>query len=812
MSNLKATPRAILRGIQDLSRRKLVVEAEQLPQHLPLIYLLTERGPTLPQVAIGDSFAQLYGSNSLDLRSKYATHATVLANTIMANGNSCMIQRIKPAGATTALLRLSLEMIPEELPVYERNADGSIKYDALGQPIQETNVSDELVFTIGQRLVWHVGVSAYTGAAKEFGKGVKNATYRLSTYTPVGADPLSSLDDGDGGAIDSTLWPILDLEVVDFGDHGNRKGIRLAAPNADDLSPGDVATMNAIGAYLYRITCVERPEDSITPNIIETVSGEMFLDLALKDGVVNPLTGAQLSMTDVFLDAYEQLDDPSIVPIYGPFGRMHLYRTNLEEVLETLIEGGIEVNSNFTTTAGEKTWDTTAATYGRTTDIQFTNKPANRPLLNIFTGIDQNGVPYWSFDVSKSVVYDGVAFGDNNVHYATGGDDGLVFDINGKPDFLANTSILDEAVGNETANFGSLEAKMLDDAKYPFSTLWDSGFSLATKRKMLTLVSKRKDVNVFLATQSVADYTGVNLAGTGTVVIDHPEQLDVGSVRLTDDTIVTLATGDIALTPAGRYLVNISGTGYTLTPFVEQDQNNATDENNMAVALRTAAAVYPESEIYGTPVCRVVIVGRSGRLINSQYRRILPLTIDVADKVSKYMGAGTGRWASGQAFDESPNNQVSLFRDINITWQNEATYNRDWDNGLVWVQNFDRRRQFYPAYQTVYPDDTSVLNSAITMMACCELEKVSQRVWRELTGRSNLTRDQFIDRSNALIQEKVRDRFDGRFVIQPETFFTEADNARGYSWGTKIHIYANNMVTVGSFTVVAHRMEDLAQA
>ena len=66
---LKATPRAILRGIQDLSRRAPSIEPELLPQHLPHFFTLAERGRTTAHIAIGDALKQLYGDGILDLNS-----------------------------------------------------------------------------------------------------------------------------------------------------------------------------------------------------------------------------------------------------------------------------------------------------------------------------------------------------------------------------------------------------------------------------------------------------------------------------------------------------------------------------------------------------------------------------------------------------------------------------------------------------------------------------------------------------------------------------------------------------------------------
>jgi hypothetical protein len=46
-------------------------------------------------------------------------------------------------------------------------------------------------------------------------------------------------------------------------------------------------------------------------------------------------------------------------------------------------------------------------------------------------------------------------------------------------------------------------------------------------------------------------------------------------------------------------------------------------------------------------------------------------------------------------------------------------------------------------------------------------------------------------------------------VIIPDTYFTAADLARGYSWSLNIKLYANNMKTVQTLQISAYRMEDL---
>lgn len=119
---------------------------------------------------------------------------------------------------------------------------------------------------------------------------------------------------------------------------------------------------------------------------------------------------------------------------------------------------------------------------------------------------------------------------------------------------------------------------------------------------------------------------------------------------------------------------------------------------------------------------------------------------------------------------------------------------------------------YWPQHQTVYPDDTSVLNGAITAFACAQLTRIGDQAHREVTGRSDLTKDQMIELINRKISKAVEDKFDNRFVIIPVTSYTADDLLRGFSWTTVIKIGASPMSTVQSLTVESYRAEDLAAA
>ncbi|WP_257291504.1 hypothetical protein, partial [Endozoicomonas sp. ONNA1] len=259
-----------------------------------------------------------------------------------------------------------------------------------------------------------------------------------------------------------------------------------------------------------------------------------------------------------------------------------------------------------------------------------------------------------------------------------------------------------------------------------------------------------------------------------------------------------------------RVLGHRKDVGVVLSTHVDGEESlNWVEEEALGNQLKNIMAAYPESTYYGTPVARGVVVAGSGTYSGSSWTRPISVTLDLADKVARFAGAGDGKFKADLGFDVPPNNQITLLRDLTNTYKPVTQRIKDWDAGLVWAQSYDRRSNFYPGIQTVYNDDTSIMNSMINMIIEMELQKVCFRVWRDLSGNSKLTTEQFIERSDRLIERNTVGRFDDRVTIIPETYFTEGDEARGYSWSCKIHMYGANMMTVGTFTVVSHRNEDL---
>lgn len=690
-------PMPYLRGIRDASRGVNVRDPEELPTHLPHFYFFAEKGPTEPLYVAGDSLTTIFGQKTLDPRYKYYNHQTVCAGVVMGEGNGIFVQRLLPqdVGPKSRVL-LSLDIVADDIQQYQRDVTGKFTLDSSGLKIPLTGGA---ATKAGFRLKWVVNSWTAGQTTEEFGE--------VSSRTGSMTNSVSE---------QSTLYPIAEFEVNHYGAYGDNIAARLVAPTTDSDYPLSTDAVAAIKAYIYRLQILQRSSPELSPNIVDTIAGDQWVDFSFKPNAIDTKRDVDYSFDDRLIEAYQDETAPGQeTPIYGPFGRQHLYRDYLDAIMAMVGEA--------------------EAPEGTLPALAIDEDSEYLYSTNILTGVNYNNVPYYTLQI-EGVAQGGFRFSENSQVYASGGSDGT----------MTNASF-DLLVRNELSNYGATEWPMLNWAKYPVSAYYDTGFELDTKEAFFIPMSKRKDVGVILSTH----------------VIGSPQ-----------------------LTPS--------------------------EESSTAMSLNNMARNFPESTLYGTGVVRALIVGHSGKLIQSTYRDFLPMTIEIARKFAAYMGAGNGQWRSTASFDDVPNNMVTMFKNVNSHWKPEVQRYRDWDNGLVWVEDYDRKALFFPAIQTVYNDDTSVLNAAANMWIAIDLEKIAQRTWRDMTGKSKLSDEQFLERSDELITKAVQGKYDSRAVIVPHTFYTAADKQRGYSWSCEMDMYVGSMKTAGSFTVVAKRLSDYVPA
>lgn len=829
------TPRVIFNGIKDESIEQLFPELEEEPIHLPLLYGFSQRGPVEPVLCgpNGD-FRRIFGKESQNIRSPYYTHVTKLMETVAGAGNSFIYKRLIPDDALYAGMTLFAKITRTDtlatgvLNRKARNGDGSFvinngRYMYItttpGTPItagitdwtvataavattELTTKADgnyrlqgltEFDVTIDGQLklnnghIVTVATNAITAVYKPYQtKSSGEALALIPSSVSIAWEwlPVSftngilhtahtTWDVEDvltvGGANSHTLIiPVKTMLAISPGAYGNNIGYREWI---NETYASNIVEDNK--SLVLKGQFVERPKVGKPYYILPTLTSAASVDFTYNPSGFNEDTEEQL-ITDNIVEYYN--DDGVLAktsPTYGPCGELILhdavgniagitpYNTGIQS---TYIAQGITRNIDIVyqiladveaaaraSEANQLVWDTGTMSYvGDATAIGDFDVDTDAMLLNIFTGESSNAVPYYGFTVgSFGATSDNglnessptleapslVNFDNTTIYWFGNGNDGT----------LTNTVLEEQLIWEIETNYNNPNYDLTDTGRYPFSAIYDSGFTYANKEVLFNWLGYRKDVHVTVGTHA------------------EGERLDI-----------------------------------------------ATEENRAAALSGAAIANFAESEEFGTQCVRCVIIGHSSEYIRGSYKKRLPLTHELALKRATYLGAGNGVIKYGSDYTLYPLNTLTIMNPskTNNVFMKPADRETIWTNGANFVMWSDRSTVFIPALQTIYNPRNSVLTSELIMQIAVDVEKQCDKVWKLLSGNTDLTPDQFLLRSNEELTRLTSGKYGSRVVVTPNAYYTQADTARGYSWVMEAIIYGNVMKTVATVNVIVRRNFD----
>ncbi len=439
MSNISnGGPRYILNGIRDDSMKAPVPVPEEYPQNLPHIYLLAERGDLTPQLIDPILLTTLYGSKTFNSLSKYFTMGSVYANIFSRVGNMMLVQRVHPEDALKpAMFTLGIEIVKDKIPDIQRDDDGDGVRDKDGNYILTGDTRDGYI----GRLVINRDVTRAVGAGEK-------AKGEMTSSTGVQSD----------------FYPIMDLEVPSPGEFGNNVGLSIWAPNAKGNDPLNVSVAVDQAAQLYRMRLYERPDIQSTPVVKLTQGHSAEIDFSFRRNVVDKSTEFKYDLNLRIRD-YANEGDDGTVPMPGPLTNYFLYEKNLDTVLNMLYKAETDANETIA------------------------KVPNGQHQINFISALDFNGFPYYTFRL-QGIADGGINMNDVAVYYAEGGSDGEM-----------SEEVYDKLCRTQFENYGYLPGiEMLDEARYPVSSYWDANYSIETKKAMISLLGKRKDIGIYGST------------------------------------------------------------------------------------------------------------------------------------------------------------------------------------------------------------------------------------------------------------------------------------------------------------------------
>ena len=769
-----STPGGKSYGTQDNSRRSIPADPITASMTTGLVGILAERGRG--DITLTTTSANiLYGNKTFDKDSAFYHHSTELLSELAGLGIPLFVKRFIPEGATKAMLRVSIELIATDLPNYERNSDGAIKQSVDPVTGVATSVTNGTVQ--GTRAIIHVGVSQFAPENRQFARGNIMNDFREGSLA-VNGKFLGEITcvDGSKEHPKSRLYPIMDLEVDSEGEFGNNIGLVLEVPTLKQVNPANISNVIKNKAFPVRVSVVEREDRYTTPQVVPSLKSELQLDVFMKSRAVDYISGKNISFARKLIENFNRKMTATETPIWGPFGDIHVYEKNLNEIQQLLCEGYAYTDSDGIDIAipGEGSYDDDAFDFGRTVDHAL-SQPINFGLFNIFTGRDVNDVPYFSFDVRDSLMFGGVAVNSESVVYAQGGEDGLWSFADGSPATLVNLKMLDDAMRNFLNTFGRGKDQLKDILRYPITQVIDSGWSLDTKLAHSNILSARPDIHLEIGTQAVAEKTNVSV--------------DLGPVYKGYSTSAETALSS-ELLDGWNWQARLTG---------EQDEAIAT-------RLRTFFGLTPESVFFGTPVMRVHVFGHSGYDVNDTYERPLPGSFDRGLAMARFTGV-TG-WDKANDFTENDNRKPMFLKDMSYSYRDEDVADSAWATGMNFLRSHDIVDNFWPAIQSIYPHQDSILANAKFVLVASKCHYYGMEIWRSISGE-NKTDEQFKQELEDEAYRIIGGKFTEDVRIVVEAILTEADVARGYSGYLKFHIGVGSPRTKLVYSVHGYTLDQL---
>lgn len=442
-TNFSSMPQNISDGIRDKSIPDPIMLPKQYATHLPLWLILAKKGPTGRVVADGAVREQLFGTETFMPTSKFYNHQTHFSNIVNAQGNQGIYQRIVAENARKSMMRVWLDVMPKDIPLYERGSDGKYKLDAAGNPIPTGATTPGFV-----RKIVKTPINATNGG--EFGQG--------SQMVGDQTNP--------DNAVQSTRYPLFDIPTAFAGAYGDDLGFRMWAPVEGSRVPVDMELLDKNKAYPYIFAIMDRSMDSIQN--VSTVSGTQEMTAVLKRDQVKASVGEQvISFEPRFFEMYNDRARPNMAPLYGPFDAVHVYYDNLETLLKKFYDAEAPFVDQFSDFDGSGYTDNDAGEIHR---------------FNFVSGKSSKNVPYHSFEIDRAAA-NAEAFSDISTIWNIGGADGDM-----------DLDTFDRLCAAEIAKYGSIENEVTENRLgNPESIFYDTGFSSETKMVLANFIAVRKD-------------------------------------------------------------------------------------------------------------------------------------------------------------------------------------------------------------------------------------------------------------------------------------------------------------------------------
>lgn len=362
-------PHIVYPGIHDESETAVIRRIQTTPQHLAVIPIWAQSGPTTTTlVSTSSILTDLYGTQTMATRGKYFNTATLFARTMLAQGNSIMVKRLIPSDTKPAArVILGIDIVKDQVP------------DSTDPKSVDTDITTSRVEGVRARLVL-----------------IEDNTNDVGAQKPIAGSIIAT----DG--TQSKIYPLLELPTSFMGAQGNLIGFRLWAPTQYDSPAANLDVAEKFKTRMFRIQFMQRVTEKASPTIVYTLSDASHADFTLTEGVYDETTNVEYYGPETLIAKYQDDGERTgTAPVYSPFSELYLYQDNLKTV-QTMIQEAV-----------------VALTPSMASELSAPD------AVNLFTGTDLSGTEYRGYFL-EGPIKGGLRLGKDNIVYAVGGADGTM--------------------------------------------------------------------------------------------------------------------------------------------------------------------------------------------------------------------------------------------------------------------------------------------------------------------------------------------------------------------------------------------------
>ena len=467
MSIIKSSsPEFIALGARDLSGQTVPVDTVELPYHIPLFYLYTEKGPTSRIVCNGTSFESIFGKKTLDPSQPYFNHQTLFLEGALAENAAVVIQRVvgKNPGVRSNIV-LYIDVLETNIVNYLRTSKGAFISNENSNDYQ-IDMNNPVIK--GHRIKW---------VAEHITAGTEEA---LGNYI----EKEGTMVDDQGNK--SRMIPILEFRASNLGAAYNNIGFSLGSYMGTELN---TTIKDKNKALPYKLTLFERDNELSSPKIITTLTGDNSCLVSLKEKATDPLSKAKITIESVFKSQW--FDNSTRLP---DFEGMYFYRDNFNEITKQFMSLEKDYISSVETIWADGRKASSMSWFDFVSDDPKSLVEEENYLINPFIGMSSKKVRYFTLQHDDGIsttneFQEEVSMSFSTPIFLKGGQDGEL-----------SVDHYEKWIINDLAKYTDENSEYQDLAVNVESHFYDSGFGNDVKLAMADVLAIRKDTMPVLGT------------------------------------------------------------------------------------------------------------------------------------------------------------------------------------------------------------------------------------------------------------------------------------------------------------------------